>query len=111
VSDTANEKLNSWWNHLSIYKKYQKGQLQMCAGYKKLKDQYRYNPISKPNINHTNLFTAQAYYTSTAGKNGYTGGIQWQRKEIKSNDRGNHALAWRRLFDFKTQPGKSIFYK
>ena len=93
VSDTADEKVSSWWNHLSIQKKYQKGQLQMCAGYKKLKDQYRYNPISKPNINHTNLFTALAYYTSTAGKkNGYTGGIQWQRKEIKSNDRGNHAL-------------------
>jgi hypothetical protein len=29
VSDTADEKVSSWWNHLSIQKKYQKGQLQM----------------------------------------------------------------------------------
>lgn len=111
VSDTANENVSSWWNHLSIHKKYQNGQLQMDAGYKKLKDQYRYNPISKPNINHTNLFTAQAYYTSTAGKkNGYTGGIQWQRKEIKSNDRGNHAL-WHGagFLILKQNPAKAFY--
>ncbi|MBK6935554.1 MAG: TonB-dependent receptor [Chitinophagaceae bacterium] len=93
LSDTANEKVNSWWNHFNISKKTKKGVLNMDAGYKKLRDQYWFRPTSTPNDNKTNMATVQLYYTSSlAEQHNYTIGAQVLRKEIKSNDRGNHSL-------------------
>ncbi len=93
ASDTANEKVNSWWSHLNLKKQFKKGQLNIDAGFKKLRDQFWFRPVSVPNDNKTNLFTSQLYYSSAISKKfGYTTGIQVHRKEIKSNDRGNHSL-------------------
>lgn len=93
LSDTASEKVNSWWNHLNISKKLKKGVLNFDAGYKKLRDQYWFRPSSTPNDNKTNMATAQLYYTSSFNAlNNYTVGVQALRKEIQSNDRGNHSL-------------------
>ena len=92
-SDTAREKVNSWWNHLRMEIKTRKGILQLDAGYKQLRDQYWFRPASIPNDNRTNLFTTQVYYHSGLGKKSdYTSGIQLMRKAIRSNDRGNHRL-------------------
>ena len=39
------------------------------------------------------MFTSQVYYTSLFSKNhSYTTGVQIHRKQITSNDRGNHTL-------------------
>jgi iron complex outermembrane receptor protein len=93
ASDTANEKVNSWWNHLNIRKQLKKGQIYFDAGYKKLQDQFWFRPTSVPNDNKTNLFTSQLYYTSSINqKFGFTTGLQVHRKQITSNDRGNHTL-------------------
>jgi vitamin B12 transporter len=93
ASDTANEKVDTWWNHLNLYKKTKRGNLNFDAAYKKLRDQYWFRPAAIPNDNKTNLFTSQVYYTSEINKqHGFTAGFQTQRKEIRSNDRGNHSL-------------------
>lgn len=93
ASDTANEKINSAWIQASAIKKYAKGQLQTDFAYKKLRDQYWFRPGSVPNDNKSSLLIGQLYYTGSMGKfNGYTSGIQTQRKSIRSNDRGNHEI-------------------
>lgn len=92
-SDTAEEKVNTWWNHLNLQKKTNRGNLNFDAAYKKLRDQYWFRPSSVPNDNRTSLFTSQLYYSADINKqHGYTGGVQVHRKEIRSNDRGNHSL-------------------
>jgi len=92
-SDTAREKVNSWWQHLRMEIKTRKGSVQMDAGYKQLRDQYWFRPATTANDNRTNLFTAQTYYQGIMGKrSNYTTGIQLMRKTIRSNDRGNHRL-------------------
>jgi iron complex outermembrane receptor protein len=93
ASDTAEEEVNSWWTQLNLVKKTKKGQLTADAAYKKLRDQYWFRPGTAPNDNKTNLFISQVYYTTNiSNKFSITGGIQAQRKEITSNDRGDHHL-------------------
>lgn len=111
TSDTAREKVNSGWIQAGLQKKYPKGQLQIDAAYKKLRDQYGFRPAAAPNDNHTNFYTAQVYYTGAINKQtGFTLGTQANRKEIKSNDRGNHALWHGALYGiFRHQPGGSFY--
>jgi vitamin B12 transporter len=93
LSDTAKEKVNSFWQHLAVYKKTEKYSLTLDAGYKNLKDEYWFRPASIPNNNKTNLFTSQLNYTRKLNKNHtIVAGLQTQRKKIISNDRGNHSL-------------------
>lgn len=93
ASDTAKEEVNSFWSQLNINKKTAKGMLNVDMAYKKLRDQYWFNPLSVPNDNKSNLFTSQVYYSSAFNsKNSYTTGVQLHRKQITSNDRGNHQL-------------------
>lgn len=111
ASDTAEEKVDTWWSHLNLYKKTTKGQINMDVAYKKLRDQYWFRPATAPNDNKTNLFTSQFYYTSQLSKRkSYTTGLQLHRKEINSNDRGNHTL-WHGAgyFIFRHQLSSNIY--
>lgn len=92
-SDTAREKVGTWWNQLQLRKQFGKGELTADAGFKKLRDRYWFRPAAVPNDNRSSLFTGQVYYHSNREKrSGYTTGIQVIRKAIRSNDRGNHRL-------------------
>lgn len=92
-SDTANEKVNSVWGQFNINKQTQQGSLNADIAFKKLRDQFWFRPAAIPNDNKTNLLTGQAYYSSKINaNNSYTTGLQFHRKEIRSNDRGNHQL-------------------
>ncbi len=93
ASDTAREKVNAAWLQANVTKKTKKGILNLDIAYKKLRDQFWFRPTSIPNDNKTNLFISQLYYTVRQSTTfNYTTGIQVQRKEITSNDRGNHQL-------------------
>jgi vitamin B12 transporter len=93
LSDTAKEKVNSFWQHLAFYKTAEKYSLSFNAGYKNLKDEYWFRPASIPNNNKTNLFTSQVNYTrKLSTHHSVVSGVQLQRKKIISNDRGNHSL-------------------
>ncbi|MGB3008358.1 MAG: TonB-dependent receptor plug domain-containing protein [Chitinophagaceae bacterium] len=111
ASDTANEEVNTWWNHLNLTKKTNKSQINFDAAYKKLRDQYWFRPVSVPNDNKSNIFTSQLNYTSQLNKmHNYTIGLQTLRKEINSNDRGDHSLWHGAVYTiFRHKPGKDIF--
>lgn len=93
LSDTANEKVTSYWQHLALYKRTQKNTIGFDAGYKSLQDEYWFRPSSSPNKNKTHLLTAQFNYIHQLNfKNTLTTGVQLQKKNIRSNDRGDHSL-------------------
>lgn len=104
--------MDTWWNHLNLIKKTKRGQVNFDAGYKKLRDQYWFRPGAVPNDNKSNLFTTQLYYSSQINKlNNYTIGVQTHRKEIKSNDRGNHSLWHVAIYSiFRHKTGYNLFF-
>lgn len=93
ASDTASEKISSWWNQARLH--YQKGNTQMSidAGYKSLEDEYYFNPSSAPNNNRSHLFQTEATLQQRFTE--YTqliAGFNMQNRDIRSNDRGNHTI-------------------
>lgn len=93
LSDTAKEKVNSFWQHAAVYKTTEKYSLTIDAGFKNLKDEFWFRPASIPNNNKTNLFATQINYAAKLNqRHTVTSGVQFQRKKIISNDRGNHSL-------------------
>ncbi|MBO9617894.1 MAG: TonB-dependent receptor [Niabella sp.] len=93
TSDTASEKVSSWWNQARLH--YEKGntQVSLDAGYKSLEDQYAYNSSAAPNDNKSHLFQAQATLQQRFTE--YTqliAGFNTQNRDIRSNDRGNHTI-------------------
>jgi iron complex outermembrane receptor protein len=93
VSDTASEKVNSFWNQLSINYHKNNNRLAVQAGYKTVDDNYLYNNISIANDSRSALWQALATYEHGFSETvTFTGGAQYQRKSIRSNDRGNHTV-------------------
>jgi iron complex outermembrane receptor protein len=63
------------------------------GGFKKVNDNYQFNPAAVPNDNKSTLFQALGLYERNFFKTTYlTTGVQFQNRRIKSNDRGNHAV-------------------
>jgi iron complex outermembrane receptor protein len=92
-SDTAREKVSSFWNQLRLL--YAKGShnLTLDVGYKNVKDQYKFNTAAAANVNTSQLLQALAVYKWQASvKTLVSSGVQLINKKIKSNDRGNHNL-------------------
>lgn len=92
-SDTANEKVTSYWNQLKLSFNKTNHSFSFDAGYKDVKDEYKYNSISTANLNKSKLWQALAMYNWQANeKTSITTGAQFLNKEIASNDRGDHKL-------------------
>ena len=90
-SDTAFEKVKTYWNHLQLCYEKGKSKLNIDAGYKAVSDYYKFNTAVAANENKASLFQSQITLnqklntTTTA-----TAGGQFVQKNITSNDRGNH---------------------
>lgn len=111
ASDTAEEKVNSFFNHLQLNKTNGHRVFTTDVAYKILRDEYQFNNSSNPNLNKSRLFTAQAMYQSKITSNTeMVTGAQIMSRSIRSNDRGNHRLwhgaAW---FMTKHQLGSKFF--
>jgi len=92
-SDTAKEKVQSTWNHLHLVYQKTKGKFIFDAGYKKAKDEFAFNPASTANKNISSLLQLSARYEiEVSASTGLVSGLQFQHKQISSNDRGNHQL-------------------
>lgn len=91
ASDTADEKVTTSWNQLGIVHNSNNDRLSLQVGYKDLDDQYKFNSASVANKNNSKLI--QALLTDEwklrIGTT-ITSGLQFIRKKIASNDRGNH---------------------
>ncbi|HZG24494.1 MAG TPA: TonB-dependent receptor [Chitinophagaceae bacterium] len=93
ASDTAKEKVTSNWNHLRLAYAKANHSFTFDAGYKKVNDQYQYNPVSIANSNKSRLVQALVIYNwKKTEKTALSAGGQYLNKMINSNDRGNHKL-------------------
>lgn len=92
ISDTATEKVNTWWNHAKL--KYSKGKSsdEIDIAYKQTTDNYLYNPRSIANNNKSGSISLQYVHAENVSANlKYNFGILGEQKLIRSNDRGNHS--------------------
>ncbi len=93
VSDTASEQVTGWWNQLEIGYSSSKTTLSLKAGYKAAADHYRYNTMAVANDNYSRL--SQGLFTwqqQLSAGTSLVSGMNYQQKQIRSNDRGNHGL-------------------
>lgn len=92
-SDTATEKVSSFWNQINLNYAKLRHNFSLNIGYKATKDTYKFNTGAPANENKSNLLQGLAVYNWKAGENTtFTTGAQWINKRMTSNDRGNHTL-------------------
>lgn len=93
VSDTAQEKVTSYWNQFALVYNSKKNIVSFHAGYKNLFDEYKFNLALTPNKNNSKLLQALLTdeWTVKEGTK-ITSGVQVLNKKIISNDRGNHQV-------------------
>ncbi|KYP14640.1 TonB-dependent receptor [Flavihumibacter sp. CACIAM 22H1] len=93
ASDTAKEKIKSWWTQLQVQRVGKKDRLLMDIGYKHLVDEFAFNKSSVANRSVSELVQAQVRdEIQLTEKTGLTAGMQFISKKIASNDRGNHTV-------------------
>lgn len=92
-SDTASEKVKMSWNQVRLGYQKNKTAFSIDGGYKSVQDTYLFNPRSIANSSKSKLWqglaTLQQGLTSTTN---LIAGVNFQQRNIKSNDRGNHTL-------------------
>ena len=92
-SDTASEKVQSYWNHLKLQYNKKKHRLNFDVGLKVAKDYYLFSAAASANQNKSALFQTQLIYETELTKNTTViAGSQFIQKQITSNDRGNHKV-------------------
>lgn len=93
-SDTASEKVKSSWNQVKIGYKREKTAITLDGGYKFVRDNYLFNPHSIANDSKSQLWqgllTWQQTFTQSTN---LIAGLNYQNRNIASNDRGNHSLS------------------
>ncbi|MBW8688337.1 TonB-dependent receptor plug domain-containing protein [Chitinophaga rhizophila] len=93
VSDTASEKLSTWWQQANLQYRKNKDAFNLIVGYKSMDDHYVFNPRSIANDNRSKLFQSLAMYEHAfSDRISLIAGGQFQQKNIASNDRGNHTV-------------------
>src|SRR5690606_21257037 len=93
ASDTASEKVSSFWNHLQLAYRDQKQVWSIDIGYKNADDHYLYNYGSIANDNRSQLLQTLIINESKINdQTAFTTGIQFINKKITSNERGDHSL-------------------
>ena len=94
ASDTATEKVRSWWHQAQLSYQKNKSRLSLNAGYKNLNDAYLFNSVSTANENISGLFQTLVLYQYSLGQKAQmNAGLNYQHRTIRSNDRGNHSLS------------------
>jgi iron complex outermembrane receptor protein len=98
TSDTASEKVKTWWNHAHAGYSGTLLRWNVDVGYKKVSDNYKFNSASAANANNSNLTQVLSTIDLLPGKNtSVTAGVQYIHEGITSNDRGNHRV-WQTAF-------------
>jgi vitamin B12 transporter len=92
-SDTASEKVKTSWNQLRLGYKKNKTAVTVDAGYKFVKDEYLFNPHSIANSSKSQLWQSLVTWQQTLTQNSnLIAGLNYQNRNIASNDRGDHSL-------------------
>ncbi len=92
-SDTANEKVNTFFNHIQLQKSWGSKSFSTDIAYKTLSDEFQFNSVGTPNKNRTKQLIYQLNYTDKIDENtNIITGLQVMNRNIISNDRGNHNI-------------------
>jgi vitamin B12 transporter len=92
-SDTASEKVKTSWNQAKISYRKNNTAVSLDGGYKFVRDQYMFNPHSIANNSKSQLWQGLLTLQQGLGtKTNLIAGLNYQNRQISSNDRGNHAL-------------------
>ena len=90
-SDTATETVSSWWNQLQLKQQKENSTNQVDVMYKATNDHYLFNNSSVANDNKSGHIIVQYLHTRKINKTFNSSmGIQFDRRNIRSNDRGDH---------------------
>ncbi len=93
ASDTATEKVSGWWHQLEVGRKKGTSAITFRGGYKKATDEYLYNSVSIPNKNISGLWQGLfTWQTQIFAHTDLIGGVHYQQRQIRSNDRGDHTI-------------------
>lgn len=93
ATDTATEKISSWWTQLQVQRLGKRDRLLVDLGYKHLTDEFAFNKSAAANRSVSELLQAQVRDEfQLTEKAGLTAGTQFISKKIASNDRGNHTV-------------------
>ncbi len=91
ASDTATEKVSTWWNQLKLRRKKGNATDEIDFAFKRTTDHYLYNKISIPNDNTSASLNVQYTHQRVIDRSwSLVYGLQGDRRTIRSNDRGNH---------------------
>ena len=90
-SDTASERVRTWWNHFKVRVKRNVSTHELDLVYKQSSDHYVFNPSSAANDNRSKVFSLQYLNTILLKNQSHiTYGTSYEHKLIMSNDRGDH---------------------
>ncbi len=93
ASDTASEQVTSRWHQVRIAYQTEKESLTLDGGYKSLTDIFYFTPSAIPNHSKSELYQGLLTYHRKLGDNtSLATGVNYQNKNILSNDRGEHSL-------------------
>lgn len=91
ASDTATEKVNSWWNQLQLKHTGANNSDEISVAYKQTSDHYLYNPRSVANDNKSTFALVQYIHLHKLSERlNLQAGAIFDYRAIRSNDRGNH---------------------
>lgn len=91
ASDTADEKVQTFWNQLRLAFQQSSNKFSISFGYKVIDDKYKFNTASIPNHNKAKIFQLLTLYEHKfSEKTTVVSGLQFFDRSIKSNDRGKH---------------------
>ncbi len=92
LSDTATEKVSTFWNHAQLKKIGNNNSDQFDGVYKNTLDNYSFNKSAIANENRSELMLLQYLHTGQLNKNiNFVYGTMLEHRKINSNDRGNHS--------------------
>lgn len=109
ASDTAIEKVKTFWNQARLSYAAIKHYITIDAGWKKVKDNFLYNKASIENENKSSLLqTTVSDEWKINNRTILVNGVQLISKSIRSNDRGNHNLFQAAAFFILNQSFKEL---
>ncbi|MEO6283931.1 MAG: TonB-dependent receptor [Dyadobacter sp.] len=92
-SDTASETVKTSWNQLRLGYKKNKTTVTFDGGYKFVRDHYLFNPHSIANSSKSQLWQGLLVWQQALTQNSnLISGLNYQNRNIASNDRGDHSL-------------------
>ncbi len=111
ISDTAKERVSTFWNQLGLVYHANRHKLGFNIGYKNLEDEYQYNSVGLPNKSTSKML--QAMLTEEwkiQPRTTIITGVQFISKRIMSNDRGRHHVNQAAVFSVVNQQfGENFF--